>query len=117
MKNLLITLLLISPFSFAEKIALQCKSSNSDSYTIPIAINTETMTLKYHSHFDYTLNYVTDDYFHAYNLYPEGGAILVISRLNGKYWKGGVSTFCSDRTCSDSYKRTDSSTGDCRVAF
>ena len=117
MNRLLLALMLLSPFSFAEKIALQCKSSNGSSYTIPIVINTDTMTLKYQGLFDYTLNHVTDDYYHANRIGTDGGDILVISRSTGKYWMGGVSTRCTDKTCSDRYKAIDTSVGDCRLAF
>jgi hypothetical protein len=104
-------------YSYAENIALQCKRSDVSSWSIPIVINTDTMTLKYQRYFNYTLNHVSDDYYHANSIGTHGGDILVISRLNGKYWMGGVSTFCTDKTCSDDYKAVESSTGDCRLAF
>jgi len=118
MKKILLALMLLSQFVFADKIALHCKPSDYADYVVPIVINTDTKTLKFGSFPSYILNHVSDEYYYAYRIYAEGGEFLIVSRLNGKYLRGGASTNnCTDSKCSDTYAKADTYTGDCRVAF
>lgn len=119
MKRLLITLVVILAcnYSFSEEITLQCKPSGHNDYAAKIVINTHAKHLKF-GYYDYTINHVSDDYYHAYRIGKNGGEIMLISRLNGQYWRGGVSTTtCSDKKCTDTYTSIKSYTGDCRLAF
>ena len=118
MKKLLLALMLISPFSFADNIALSCKPSGYADYVVSIVINTDTKTLNFGSFPSYTLNHVSDEYYYAHRIHAAGGEILIVSRLNGKYWRGGAdTTTCPDSECSDTYASADTYTGVCRVAF
>jgi len=103
-------------YSYAENIALQCKLSAADSYSISVVINTDAKTLKF-GIVPYMLNHVSDDYYHAYRTDSYGGDILVINRANGKFWEGGVTTLCNNEDCSDSFKAITYNKGDCRLAF
>jgi hypothetical protein len=119
MKRPLITLivLLAYNYSFAEEVTLQCKPSGYNHYAVSVVINIHANTLKF-GDIPYTINHVSEDYYHAYEIDKYGGEILLISRLNGQYWRGGVSTNkCTDSKCTDTYTSIDSHTGDCRLAF
>ena len=118
MKKLLLALLLLSPLSFADNIALSCKPSGSADYVVSIIINTDAETLNFGSYPSYTLNHVSEEYYYAHRIHADGGEILIVSRLNGQYWRGGASTnACTDSECSDTYASADAYTGVCRVAF
>tara|TARA_R110000868_G_scaffold365950_1_gene628854 strand:+ start:1031 stop:1405 length:375 start_codon:yes stop_codon:yes gene_type:complete len=118
MNKLLLALMLLSPFSFADNIALSCKPSGYADYVVSIVINTVAKTLNLGSFPSYTLNHASGEYYYAHRIHAAGGEILIVSRLNGKYWRGGASTnSCTDSECSDTYARVVAYTGDCRVAF
>ena len=100
----------------SEIVELKCKPDGNDEYSIELSVDLENRTININSPFPpYEIIAVTDEYITAIQSDDDlGGEVWVQSRTSGRYWRGGVSLFCTDNTCTSQKIRKFSYEGTCK---